>query len=346
MINIKAWLKSLFTRKLLIAFLVAFIGGFADALTGLGQTAQPITGSVLEGLALGALGTAVRALLIFSPFNLVPSDATAGLSTPVAPPHPAMRAGSFAHLPLGRGPMRVDKRTLQLVHYLTTKLPKIPAAYTLAGRVTTWPMYGNDRLGDCTLAAVGHMIEAWTAAVARLIKPSVAAVEKAYWETGDPPSAHGTAGGPTDNGRVELDVLNFWRKVGVGGHKILAYTQIKPKDHASMKAGAYLCGGLYVGIALPLTAQTQPTVWDVVGDGHTGPSAPGSWGGHAIDIVGYDAAGLIGVTWGALIRITWRFVDVYFEEAYAIVSKDFLGSTGETPAGLDLGALEADVAAL
>ncbi|HYB25349.1 MAG TPA: hypothetical protein VEF89_01915 [Solirubrobacteraceae bacterium] len=36
-----------------------------------------------------------------------------------------------------------------------------------------------------------------------------------------------------------------------------------------------------IGIALPVTAQGQ-TEWTVVGDGKTGNSAPGSWGGHGI----------------------------------------------------------------
>ena len=41
----------------------------------------------------------------------------------------------------------------------------------------------------------------------------------------------------------------------------------------------------------------------------SGDDAPGSWGGHAVDVVGYDDAGLTVVSWGALLRASWDFWD-------------------------------------
>ena len=72
-----------------------------------------------------------------------------------------------APVKLGKLPARVDPRTLSLARYVDRELlPAPPPALDLSARVGEWPMYANDRLGDCTTAAAGHMIEAWTAAAA------------------------------------------------------------------------------------------------------------------------------------------------------------------------------------
>ena len=66
---------------------------------------------------------------------------------------------------LGKLPSRVDPRTLSLARYLDRELlPAPPPELDLAEQVISWPMYANDRIGDCTTAAAAHMVEAWTAA--------------------------------------------------------------------------------------------------------------------------------------------------------------------------------------
>ena len=103
-----------------------------------------------------------------------------------------------------------------------------------------------------------------------------------------------------------------------------------------------LFGGLYIGVSLPASAQNQD-VWDVA----TGPDAEaGSWGGHCVNVVGYDADGLTVVTWGATKRMTWAFWLAYVDEAYAILSNDFLTTAGQTPNGFDLAALTNDLRAV
>jgi hypothetical protein len=48
------------------------------------------------------------------------------------------------------------------------------------------------------------------------------------------------------------------------------------------------------------------------------------------------------VTWGALQKMTWSFWEAYCEEAYAILSKDYL--TGKkTPQGFSTQQLQADL---
>jgi hypothetical protein len=63
-----------------------------------------------------------------------------------------------------------------------------------------------------------------------------------------------------------------------------------------------------------------------------------------VAVVGYDARGLTFVTWGATKAMTWRFWATYCDEAYALLSRDWLDATSRTPEGLDLDLLRADLA--
>ena len=107
-------------------------------------------------------------------------------------------------------------------------------------------------------------------------------------------------------------------------------------------------GNCYVGLMMPLSAQTQ-SIWSVPPGGPVGHGAPGSWGGHAVPVVAYDPEGLTVVTWGALKRMTWGFWAAYCDEAYAILSPDYLeqkGGKSVVPAGFDLQQLQEDLADL
>ncbi|MBV8079513.1 MAG: hypothetical protein JO186_03950 [Actinobacteria bacterium] len=238
---------------------------------------------------------------------------------------------------LGKLPAVTDERTLALARYLDpATLPLPPVTLDLAGAVRDWPMYGNDRIGDCTCAAAAHMIEAWTGASrGQPVEVTEHAVLSAFDRVKmlDPLTGQEGARG--------LDVLKFWRTTGIGGHRIGAFVRVPLRDHVLARTGAWLFGGLYVGLQLPLTVQQQE-VWDWT---HRldGPARPGSWGGHAVDVVGYDADTLTVVTWGRLKQMTWSFWDHYGDEAYCVLSRDFL-ARGVAPNGFDLAALERDLA--
>ena len=74
------------------------------------------------------------------------------------------------------------------------------------------------------------------------------------------------------------------------------------------------------------------------------PDEPGSWGGHAVYVVGYDSETLTCITWGQLKKMTWAWFAQYCSEAYGLVSKDWLKASGISPSGFDLATLEADLA--
>jgi hypothetical protein len=248
-----------------------------------------------------------------------------------------MATTEIAAQKLGKLPPRVDVRTLSLKQYVDlAKLPAPPAALDLTSHVADWPMYGNDRIGDCTIAAAAHMIEAWTGeSRGTAVEVSESAVLTAFDRVKIVDPATG------EEGAVELDVLRDWRKRGVDGHRIGAFARVSVRDHGLVRSAAWLFGGLYIGLALPLSAQWQQ-VWDWNGT-LAGDDRPGSWGGHAVDVVRYADDALTVVTWGRVQQLTWTFWDRYVDEAYCILSQDFLAG-GRAPNGFDLAALEADLA--
>lgn len=255
---------------------------------------------------------------------------------------------------LGKKPPRIDARTLQLSKYLFQQgtdrqgsLAPAPPAVDWTAKIISWPMMANDTLGDCTCAAAGHMIECWTANIGDAFTPTNAQVIAAYSATGDY-----VPGDPaTDNGAVELDVLNYWRQQGIAGHKIDAYAALDlhndSQNQECAKQAISLFGGVYIGLALPLSAQQQ-TVWDIpsLWSRLRGQSAPGSWGGHAVPVLAYDSDGLTCITWGAKKRMTWDFFARYCDEAYAPLSRDWVNAQGTDPSGIDFAALSADLAAI
>jgi hypothetical protein len=248
-----------------------------------------------------------------------------------------MATTTIAARKLGKLPVRTDVRTLALARYVDrTQLPAPPPRLDLTTGVPEWPVYANDRIGDCTTAAAGHMIEVWSeAATGRAVEISERAVLDAFdhVKVVDPRTG--------EEGAVELDVLTYWRSTGIGGHTIGAFARVSVHDSELVRTGAFLFGGLYIGLALPLSAQDQ-VVWDWTGS-LAGPALPGSWGGHAVDVAGYDANGLTVVTWGHLKRMTWSFWDRYVDESYCILSTDFLNGD-RAPNGFDLEGLKADLA--
>jgi hypothetical protein len=244
----------------------------------------------------------------------------------------AAAVGHVVHL--GKLEVRADSRNLKLARYIDDQvaLPTVPASVDWSRKVTEWPMYGNDTLGDCTCAAVGHMEEAWSANEGSPEVPSDTDVTDLYWATGR-----------ADTGRYCLDVLNYWQSTGFGsdGEKILAFAQIDQANQAHVEFACWAFGGVYIGVQLPKSAQTQREAWTVT----SGPDADvGSWGGHCVNLVDFTSAGPTCVTWGRLMPMTWAFFAKYCDEAYAVISPDFLDSRDRTPSGFDLEQLTADLA--
>jgi hypothetical protein len=242
---------------------------------------------------------------------------------------------------LGKLAPRHDPRTLHLSDYLQPEaLPPIPNQGDWSKKVTTWNMLANDHIGCCTISSAGHMEETWSANASTEIVPSDADIIKAYSAvTGYDPTT-----GTNDNGAYCLDVLNYWRHVGVAGRKIDAFAALEPHNHSHIKASIFLFGGVYVGLALPISAQTQ-RVWSVPSGGPHGRGAPGSWGGHCVNCVSFSEHDITVVTWGALKKMTWSFWGQYVDESFAVLSQDFIAN-GVAPNAIDWTALQQDLGQL
>jgi hypothetical protein len=239
---------------------------------------------------------------------------------------------------LGKNPAVLDSRNLRFGAYLTTKLPAPPEAVNWGKDVKTWPMYLNDKYGDCTCAAAGHMIENWTAAAGSEKSPTDAQILKFY--------EHFTTPGP-ENGCDMLSVLKYWRSTGLGGDKIAAFAQLEPRNTTEAKDAVSIFGGLYIGVELPkfvITAlqQGKTVPWVVPPGGPVGDAAPDPDGGHCIPAVAYDARNLYVVTWGMVMPMSWQFYVDYADESFAVLSDDFLGKN-KAPNGFDMAQLKADL---
>jgi len=274
---------------------------------------------------------------------------------------------------LGRQPAKRDSRTLQFADYVganapqpswwsqslawaehlvhpnapatvaaRAKLPNVPPTAGWSGRVPSWPMMGNDVLGDCVIAGIGHQIQSWTADNGRPYVPPDADIRTAYAAV----SGWNPTTGANDNGCVMLDALNYWHNVGVSGHKLDAFCSIAQFAHKHIMQGIYLLGGVLAGVNLPKSAQAQfgpGKTWDVT----TGPdSQPGTWGGHCILLLDFSPAGLTCVTWGKLQLLTWRWLDTYADELYGLLSLTDWLTGGRSPNGFNTKAILADEKAL
>jgi len=242
---------------------------------------------------------------------------------------------------LGKHPARRDPRTLQLANYLKVDSLTVPLAEVDYGKQLppNVGMMGNDKIGDCTCAAAGHAIQEWSEVGGKaLITIPDSAVLAAY----EAISGYDPKDPNTDHGANELDVLNYWRKIGIGGYQIDAYVGLEPHNPDHIKDAIEIFGNCYIGLALPVSAQTQ-LVWTVPPGGPIGHGAPGSWGGHAVIVVGYDARTLTVVTWGKLQQMTWQFWDNYCDEAYALLCTQLWT---KNPVNLDVAALMADLQAV
>jgi hypothetical protein len=234
---------------------------------------------------------------------------------------------------LGKKPPKIDPRTFMFAKYVTTTLPPVPKAIDWTGNQKNWGELANDRVGDCTCASAGHMIECWTSNLGQEQLVTNQDVLAAYSAV----SGYDPATGANDNGAVCLDVLNYWRKQGIGGHKIQVYTKLNHNlDH--IKLAIDLFGGIYAGFSLPISAQKEK-VWTSTS------GKKGAWGGHAVPLVSFDEKTVTCITWGKPLQMTWPFVKKYMDESYAIISPDWF-KDDKAPNGFDLQALQADLQSL
>jgi len=214
-----------------------------------------------------------------------------------------------------------------------------PPTANRTGDVVDWGLLLNDVEGDCTCATAGHMQMAWTAVTQG--KPVIvpdSAIQQAYVDV----AHYDPATGANDNGAACLDVLEYWRTVGIGGNKIIAHAAIDPNQSIQVESACYYYGGVYIGVQLPASAVQQTDA----GEAWTVPWFSPIVGGHAIPIVAYSPEYLWVVTWGKLQTMSWDFLFRYCDEAYVALDSEWIAANDLSPTGLNLTALTADLDSL
>lgn len=233
---------------------------------------------------------------------------------------------------LGRKAIKTDSRTLRLSKYLLGTLPPPPASVNYSS-ATTYGMLHNDTLGDCTIAGILHLLQCQAANVKGGFVPTDDEALQ-YYERID---GYNPADPNTDNGGVLLDVLNNVKTNGIAGQKIFAFALVDHTNLQEVQSAIALFGGIYTGFNVPRSIQGQ-AVWDVV-QGDDG----GIEGGHCVPVEDFDASTFSCITWGEVIKLTQAFWNQYFDEAYAVITQDWLNAQGTTPTGLNLDQLQADL---
>lgn len=209
-------------------------------------------------------------------------------------------------------------------------------------------MMGNDTKGNCGACGVAHLIQEQSAANGNPITLTTEEVDEIYKIlTLD---ANGVAYDPndpmTDTGLVLLDVLAYWRKIGfmIRGvlHKIGAFVKVNHHSVLEMRQALEWFGGVYTGVGMPQASMdTVGQLWDE--RAASGPSA----GGHCMTAAkSSKTAGITYVTWGRRQDGTWGWMLACTDEAYAIISDDWVTGARPAPSHLDLVKLRAYLAAI
>jgi hypothetical protein len=239
---------------------------------------------------------------------------------------------------LGKKPARHDPRTFDYAKYRTGNATPPPNAHW--GNGIPFTMLGNNQYGDCVEAGYAHMVQIWGDRAGSPYVPDEADTLAAYTAiTGFNPNDPNT-----DKGTDILTAVNYWKSTGLDGHEITAFAALNPLDQSQMEESVAFFGGAYIGLQLPISAQSQVgQQWTVT----QGPDAqPGSWGGHCVPICGYGPDQLWCVTWGAEQSMTWQFLTTYCDEAYVLLAQEWMEATGVSPSNLAWGQLMADLANL
>ncbi len=236
----------------------------------------------------------------------------------------------------GKHPPKVDYRTLRFKTYATAALAPPPPTADALVRINKalgdidptklFPMDGNDRYGDCTIAALAHSATTYHGLVGQKHVMAEQAVLKLYM----------SLTGGVDSGLPELDVLNYWRSHPVSRDEILAYVSIAPRDHLHVQQAIALFGGVYLGFQVQANALQD---FDARKPWTPGPLTND---GHAVFATAYDQAGVTVLTWGNTQRATWAWWDECVDEAYAILPPQ--AKDPKFAPGFNVAQLQADLA--
>jgi hypothetical protein len=233
----------------------------------------------------------------------------------------------------GKKPAKRLRKCCPLSSYLHMNQAQYPAVKAWE-RPIEYLMLGNDSVGDCTVAGHYHLRMNWNA-VAHAGTPLVPTTQQALADysaiTGYNPDDPNT-----DQGANMPDVLAFYKD---------KYATIDVQNIEQAKAALFLFGGLYIGFNVPQSMADQLNSGQDP-DWSYSPNDKPSGEGHCVVPLGYGRDGLALCSWGKIYRTSWDFWLAWVDEAYCIVSQEWIKQSGTSPSGLDLNGLLADLSSL
>jgi hypothetical protein len=256
-------------------------------------------------------------------------------------------------LKLGRKHPDYSKHRNWLEDYLTVTQPPStwPHFKPEVDRVSNviWPMYENDIYGDCTIAGMAHLYGALSkfgqGSESMFTNEQITSVYERNCPGFDPVNDTGDDG-CNMQAVLQDQVTNGMVDILGKTHKVLAYAQLKAIGPKWLAVALDVFGSVYVGVNLPASAQSQ-----------FGANQPWTYvkgspivGGHCIPLQAtneshniYKVPSFTFVTWGSTVDATWPWCNTYIEEAWVVLTEDWLNVNGDTIDGFDLAQLQADM---
>jgi hypothetical protein len=255
-----------------------------------------------------------------------------------------LKYGKLPHVPTGECYM-------MLGDYLDySVLPPLPASFGVnrCAKIAKIGMLANDKVGDCTVAAMVHMFMLWIAN-AQGVDPSALFTDKITLAVYSAITGYDPNIPQSDRGAQMQDVCNYFINTGVKDvngklHKLAAKIKIDVTNWQEVKYAEYLFESVYMGIQVPDTAQAQ--FW--AGEPWTYEPGSAFEGGHAIPGFAWDNSEEYDyvLTWGAIQKATYGFMQACLIEGWVVLSQEMLNSQGVTVEGLNWAQLQSDAAAL
>lgn len=221
--------------------------------------------------------------------------------------------------------------TTTLRDYIKGNLPNPPKVFDYGPMVLNYPMALNSELGDCAIAGLVHLLQVYYAELGEtFVYPGDDIVRSTYF---------GLTGGQ-DTGLVLTDVLTAWMTNGLFGTKIAAHVPVNPRDEAEFRVACYLFGGVYLGIEMPASAETQ---FENNKPWHLTIPRGRPVGGHCVVATGVNREGIDLLTWGRETTMTWDYWDTYGSEAHVAIPQVFIEADHGPVFRIDVLALQEDL---
>lgn len=160
----------------------------------------------------------------------------------------------------GKLPVLKDKDTPTFT-WLMDGARYVPPSATVDwyAKIKSWPMLGNDKISNCTIAAAQHAVQLWTGANnIEIIPDTFCSIASYAHATGYDPST-----GANDNGAIELNILKYWARTGIAVNQngqlnlLDGFAVINPVDIASIQRAVEVFGCVYAGVEMPISADTE-----------------------------------------------------------------------------------------